>query len=524
MAAWSRRTFLGLAGSATLSAPGHGLFTRSLNASLPSTPFPFPGLGRPLQLSVTQEESNKAGTADWRITNLGTQHAVEAFADRTDVLPGERVTFFVSSTARRVRLEAFRMGWYRGALARRIAVREDIPVHRQSHLVLRSATNTITAPWHPSLSVDTSGWPEGAYLIRFTADTGQRYVPLIVRSATTTGKLLLVHATATWQAYNTWGGYSLYQGPGGPIDYGDRSYVVSFDRPYDRDGAHKFLEFELPVVALVDKLGLPTAYATNRQVHSEPQLLTDAVAIISPGHDEYWTPEMRANVTAARDSSVNVAFLGANACFRRIRFRQSNAGPDRQVICYKTDYWKDPLYGVRNQFVTNDFREPPDANPECTLTGTYYEAFPTSGSYLVYSPDSWLFRGTGVTVGTSFPGLIGPEYDRVNPVVPLPRPLEVLGHSPIVCKGVRTYCDSAYYTTPSGSGVFNAGTMAWTRALLRSDRRTDVRTARFVTQTTVNLLTMFAAAPAGVQNRAHDNLHAVRPYIGDPTWVGQNLW
>jgi hypothetical protein len=72
---------------------------------------------------------------------------------------------------------------------------------------------------------------------RLDADSGaQRYVPLTVRSAGTAGRVVLKSAVATWQAYNTSGGYDLYAGPGD--SYGSRSLAVSLDRPYDRSGAN----------------------------------------------------------------------------------------------------------------------------------------------------------------------------------------------------------------------------------------------------------------------------------------------
>src|SRR5258707_9794418 len=110
----------------------------------------------------------------------------------------------------------------------------------QADSLIDSATRRVYTKWTKSLTVSTEGWPEGAYLLRLDAANGhQRYVPMIVRSANARGKLLMVHAVATWQAYNLWGGYSLYQGPNGSYD--TRSLVVSFDRPYDDVGAEKFL-------------------------------------------------------------------------------------------------------------------------------------------------------------------------------------------------------------------------------------------------------------------------------------------
>jgi hypothetical protein len=73
-------------------------------------------------------------------------------------------------------------------------------------------------------------------LLRLDADTGaQRYVPATVRSAATAGKLVIKNCVATWQAYNTWGGYDLYTGPG--AGYPSRSVAVSLDRPYDLNGS-----------------------------------------------------------------------------------------------------------------------------------------------------------------------------------------------------------------------------------------------------------------------------------------------
>ena len=233
--------------------------------------------------------------------------------------------------------------------------------------------------WDPVVEVPTDDWPAGAYLLRLDADSGaQRYVPVTVRSATTAGKVVLKAAVATWQAYNTWGGYDLYMGPGQSY-YANRSLAVSLNRPYDLNGADMFLTYERNVVKLAESLGLPLAYVTGMDIAADPHLLDGASALISPGHDEYWTPGERANVTAARDAGVNLAFLGANAMFRRIRL---DAG-GRLVICYKTSYTEDPVYGKDNALVTSDWREPPVPDPESSLIGTIYEGYPATAAYRV---------------------------------------------------------------------------------------------------------------------------------------------
>src|SRR5438105_1496238 len=127
------------------------------------------------------------------------------------------------------------------------------------------------------------------------AESGaQRFVPVTVRSATTAGKIVIKNGVETWQAYNTWGGYDLYHGPGGITDDSNRSLAVSLDRPYDASGAFMFLYHERKLIELAERLGLPLAYVTGMDIDADPHLLDAASALFSLGHDEYWSPPERA--------------------------------------------------------------------------------------------------------------------------------------------------------------------------------------------------------------------------------------
>ena len=64
------------------------------------------------------------------------------------------------------------------------------------------------------------------------------------------------------------GGYSLYQGPDGLPR--DRGYAVSFDRPYDQNGAGRFLFFDQSAIALAEKTGIPLAYETDVDLDLHP--------------------------------------------------------------------------------------------------------------------------------------------------------------------------------------------------------------------------------------------------------------
>ncbi len=495
-----------VAGCSSAGGPaGAGSANRTVRASgrtKPATALPFP-----------VAENRKRGTLGWQIRHVPAPGAVEGFADRVSVLPGQAFRLFVSTTARRWRVEAFRMGWYGGAHARRVWESGWVRGIRQRGPVIAPRTNMVTAAWRSPLTLRTAGWPVGDYLLRLDASTGaHRYVPVTVRSASTAGKVVLLNDVTTWQAYNMWGGYDLYEGPGG---FANRSRAVSFDRPYQHNrrdtGAEWFLSYDQAAVALAEKTGVPLAYETDVDLDTNPGLLTRARAVITLGHDEYYSAAMRARLMAARAAGTNIAFLGANAVFRHVRFASSRFGHDRIVICYKVAA-EDPLLGKDNAATTQDWREPPDPRPESVLTGVYYQCNPVSASYVVYDPHNWIFAGTHARKGESFAGVVGPEYDRVDGSVPVPRPIEVLSHSPLTCGGTVSYADSVYYTTSSGAGVFAAGTMRWVCALRGAACGHGVTRAAglFVDTATTNLLRAFAAGPAGRTHPARDNLAGIR--------------
>ena len=453
-------------------------------------------------------ENKLPGTSGWRIARQGADDAINGFASAQSVLPGQSFTLYVSTKATSYRVDAFRYGWYSGHEARLVWRSRQQTGHDQTAVHIAPGTHMVTAPWRPSMTVRTTGWPAGSYLLRLDAANGpQRYVPITVRSANTAGKVVILNDNTTWQAYNTWGGYSLYQGPDGLSR--DRGYAVSFDRPYsDGSGAGRFLFFDQAAIAVAEHAGVPLAYETDVDLDQHPGLLAGARAVITLGHDEYYSLAMRNALVTARNAGTNLAFLGANAIYRHIRF----ADGDRVIICYK-DASIDPLSGKDDADTTQQWRQAPDPRPESVITGVLYECNPVSAPYVVYDPANWIFAGTGAYKGESFAGMVGPEYDRLNPQVPYPRPVHVLAHSPLTCDGTATYSDSVYYTVASGAGVFASGTMRWVCAMRgpHCGHGLTWDAERFVNRATDNLLRAFAAGPAGRVHPARDNVAQVKP-------------
>jgi len=470
-------------------------------------------------------ENARPGTRGWRIPmDRGAVPGLDAYADRVSVLPGQRVGLAVSASGEVV-ARAFRMGWYRGVGARQVwsgrLVAHRRPAARTLDAALPDAggirdTRTAVAGWGTSIVVDTTSWPEGDYVFRLDCGRASRYVPLTVRSATAAGRELLVAGAMTWQAYNLWGGRSLYGDRAG--SFAERSYAVSFDRPYgDGEGAGRFFEYDYPVVRQAERDGVPLAYATDYDVALHPALLDGAAAILLGGHLEYWTGPMRDAVVAAVHSGTNLAVLGANTAYWRVRLAGRAAPGDARaagrrdgeprIIVGTKDAALDPLARTDPAGATAKLRDPPDARREDALTGMQYDCFPANAPMTVADPRWWGFAGTGVRRGLQLPRVVGPESDRVYPVPGRPSPEEVVAYTRFACNGHPTAETSVYWTAPSGAGVFAAGTMRWPCA--GSGTCLEFRPGRtqiIISRVTRNILVAFARPRAGRIHPAIDTV------------------
>ena len=449
------------------------------------------------------------GTPGWQITNPGPEHSIEGFADRISVTPGEPVRLFVSTTAHNFTVTAFRMGNYTGSEAKQTWQSEPHAGHVQARSTLQNPTSTVVAPWDPSLTIDTTGWGPGDYLLRLDGDNGsQQYVPLTVRTPSNEGRIVIVNAVTTWQAYNRWGGYSLYDSPSGKKAL--RSRAVSFDRPYQADtmqGAGDFLYFELPMVLFAERSGHQIGYVTDADLDADPHVLDGARAVITLAHDEYWSANMRNNLVRARDRGVNLAFLGGNDGYRHMRFDSTTLGPNRLEIDYKS-FDDDPVSKPNPAQATQEWRSPPNPHPESALLGNYYKCNPVDADLVAADTTHWLLQGI-VSDAQHLPRMVGNEYNQVDLDVPTPRPIQVLFHSPLTCNGKPGFADVSYYTTPSGAAVFAAGTEYWICGLDPHCQRADSAgdsTRNAITAITTRLLDTYAAGPAGTAHPALDNL------------------
>lgn len=450
--------------------------------------------------------------------------ATAGYASIDSVPPGGSVGVYVSTPARWFRVRAFRMGYVdAGTDACQIWESRWFRGDVQAAGVVVGATHSPFAPWRRSLTVVTTDWTPGFYLLRIDG-AGQAlpgFIPLTVRSPSLAGRTVLIAPDTTWQAYNFWGEYSLYRGGRGHT-FADRSRAVPFDRPYARSlGAADFIRDQLPLVVLAERLRLPLAYVTDVDLQRDPAAFLTARTIVSVGHDEYYSPTMREALTEARDHGVNIAFLGSNDVYRKIRFAATALSADRLEINYKDD--TDPI--AVPSLVTTQWDEAPSDDPESSLTGNAYQcSTPISYPLVVADPGNWIFAHTGVRDGTRLPGIVGQEFDGTNTALPLPRPESILFHSPATChgraiengrvawNGRATWQDSTYYTTDSGAGVWDAGAFNWTCAIARACRvHIGARASTIVSTMTTTFLLAAASGPLGRLHPAVDNVRRLYP-------------
>lgn len=458
-------------------------------------------------------ENRKPGTTAWNIPQADQASDTElaGFVDHDSVLPGTKLALRVTTTYPTFTVAAYRMGWYGGKGGRLVWSGPGLPRIQQPAPIVKPGNEVDASNWTPSTTIDTRGWPPGLYLLKLSGGGKAKWIPLVVRSSSLAGKLAIVYATPTYEAYNAWGGWSLYTGP-----HGTRATHVSFNRPYDKSGARLVTAGERQVTALAEKEGLPTAYVSQADISDDPGLVRGARGLVSLGHDEYWTTQMRSAWESARDHGTNLAFLGANALYWRIRIE------GRTIVGYKWSAGSDPVQGAQT---TAQWRQAPHPDPENSLTGQLYECFPAHGALKVSDPSFFLFNGTGAKSGSTYNGLVGVEIDRAYPIAGTPADLQVVAHSPVQCGSVGpTYSDMTYYTAPSGAGVFASGSMNWAVGLLgpnpNRSYQIDQAASAFSATVTGNLLRAMAAGPMGKTHPSQSNLAGLHESASTSTGTG----
>ncbi|GHO50225.1 N,N-dimethylformamidase beta subunit family domain-containing protein [Ktedonospora formicarum] len=465
--------------------------------------------------NAIQIENSKPGTDGWNDFASELQpDLISGYGSRISVNHGQSVDFFVTTTAASVSIDIFRTGWYGGLGARKVASLGSFPGVHQAIPTPDATTGIVDCHWTKTttLTVPTD-WVTGVYLAKLTSSANHSsFIFFVVRNDGGHEDLLFQTSVTTYQAYNTWGGTSLYNNnTNGAIFSGPHASKVSFNRPFnpgDSNGAGHYFWWEYKFVRWAESQGYDISYTTDIDTSENvTNPLTNHKAFLSVGHDEYWTKSMRDNVEGAIAAGVNVGFFGANTSYWQIRLAPDSAGTaDRIQVGYK-DFANfnvppgpDPMYGLDNSVVTTLWRDPVVNRPENAMLGgmfeqQVYQDYP----FVAQNTSHWVYAGTGLTNGSQVPGIIGYEYDKVFNNGATPAGLTILGSSPVnACCGTgNSHADTTIYTAPSGARVFNAGTIQWSLGLDNSQGNTYANVG--IQRMTANLLNNFiSSTPPGV--------------------------
>lgn len=420
-------------------------------AAMPAVPagtMPGGRVGCPASWPTTATENAKPGTADWVIP-ASMNGELAAYLTQTSATCGDVVGLKVTS-ADPVSVVAYRMGYYQGLGAREIWRQDGVPTVVQPAPVTGGTADghdlrmTSAADWTTTASIPVdAAWIPGTYLIKVSGGGFASYAPLTIRDDSgTKHDLLIQQATATWEAYNNYGGVSFY------TSLATGSGRLTYDRPYaEGQGSGQYLTLEQGLVFWAESKGLDVTYWTDEDLDEFGGQLPDrADTIFLPGHDAYYSLRMRAALSQAITSGVNVANLGANTAYRRIAYTDDSRRAwdiDRYTAGYDSTTWR---------YLGDGYASQPLLGAEyiCAVVGNTL----TTG-------DGWLFDG--VPQGTDLPGFAAGEVDYVRVGLYQQPGQTTIASATGACRNSSQAApmQATTFTAPSGARVLNGSTFAY---------------------------------------------------------------
>jgi hypothetical protein len=421
--------------------------------------------------SIITNENLLAGAADWRVqkwptffdwsaNTLGSApyNEIEGYCSAHSVNIGNSIQIFVNCQEPTYTLKIFRLGWYGGA-GSRLMLTQNLTGRTQT-IPTPNALGTVDCNWVSSYSLTVpTNWVSGIYLVKLIAGNSrvESLISFVVRDDARVSDLVLASTYNTSQAYNNWGGKSLYEF--NSLN-GARATAISFNRPdVDGGGCGQVMHWELSMARFLEREGYDVKYIANNDVHVNSSILLKSKVFLSVGHDEYWTYEMKQNVMAAQAAGISTAFMAANSCYWQVRMN------GRVMTSYKENSDSDPYVNIDRKRITSQWRllgpnygvSDSVATAENGMIGVMYHGDPVNSDLIVTNPTHWLYAGTGVVAGTRFPGLLGYETDSMVSNGLAPVGIEKVMESP----DPFGLSHATVATLPSGAIVFGSGTMQW---------------------------------------------------------------
>ncbi|MEA2782724.1 MAG: hypothetical protein QOK29_4268, partial [Rhodospirillaceae bacterium] len=525
-------------GTAPVFTPGgrSGLLTSTALTPAAPTAAALPANPNPIS-----QENQLPGNppSEWEVNANSTN--IEGFTTDISVNHGTTLNFKINTNSTNYRIDIYRLGYYGGNGARKVATlqHQNASAPVQPNPMVDTATGEVDAGnWSTTDSWNVpAAAVSGVYvanLVRQDGTAGVFQVPFIVRDDSSHSDVVFQTSDTTWQAYNGWGGANLYGG-NGPGPRG-AAYAVSYNRPIvTRDGVGVFggpqdMVFGAEYAALrwMEQNGYDVSYIAGLDTARSGSLLLNHKIFTSTGHDEYWSGDQRANVEAARDAGVNLAFMSGNEVYWKTRWAPSIDGsntPNRTMVNYKethefklnagnpsgtwTGTWRDP-----------SFSPPGDGGkPENALTGQMigvdsYRAdimkIPYGQTQLRFWRNAPLAQTQPGGTASLTQNLLGYEWDvspdngfRPGGLISLSSTTlavsqYVADYGNVDAPATATH-NLTLYRAPSGALVFGAGTVFWAWGLDSNHDLTATPTDRNVQQSMVNLFADMGVQPQTLQ-------------------------
>jgi hypothetical protein len=416
---------------------------------------------------------------------------IRGYTDRQSVAQGGTIQFCIAaphggaSSKRPVRI--IRIGRVETEVASGLAAVRAVPGP-----VARAWENN---QWETGYALTVGrDWRPGVYVARTGEAADDRAeIFFVVKTARpgAAAPIVVQIPTTTINAYNNWGGASLY----GYNSYPSPAAAVSFNRPQQSDplwprGYGFKDEWDLRIKAFVqwlETMGYAADFIANNDLHEDESAIDGYRLFVSIGHDEYWSRPMRARFDAFVASGGNAAILGGNTCYWQTRLEPDEAtgAPNRRQVCYKNAA-TDPVADPALKTVT--WREA--GHPENASFGAGFgtgagawRGTADFGAFETHHPDHWAFRDTGLGRGDRFGDaadeqLLGYEtngvdyaLDRRGRPVPsgsdgTPKDYLILALADLPHWGTPGNAAMGVFTNPvSGGTVFNAATTDWAKGL-----------------------------------------------------------
>jgi len=470
--------------------------------------------------------------SEWDVAGAG-DPTIQGFSTDISVNRGQTVSFKIDTDATNYRLDIYRMGYYGGMGARKVAtVTPSVSLPQiQPDCLSDDVTGLIDCGnWSVSATWTVpSSAASGIYFARArrTDNGGSSHIVFIVRDDASQSGLVFQTSDTTWQAYNQYGGNSLYVGAPGTNP--GRAYKVSYNRPFTtRETSPEDWVFnaEYPMVRWLEANGYDVSYATGVDSDRNGARIQQHKIFLSVGHDEYWSGAQRTNVEAARAAGVNLAFFSGNEIFWKTRWENSISAPAtsyRTLVSYKETHANAKIDPAGTTVWTGTWADPrfsPPADggrPQNALSGTEFTVNCCTDTITVPAADGKMrfWRNTAVanqpagSVAALTPGTLGYEWDSDLDNGFRPAGLFRMSDTTVSEGGVLLDYGSTYgsgvanhaltmYRHASGARVFGAGTVQWSWGLDNNHDRGNDPADVSMQQATINLFADMGVQPLTV--------------------------